>query len=59
MKRYRLEINICGRGWETYNYDTFSAAENLVMAYAGACEYRLYRDGCLVSRGDGTTFNRS
>ena len=59
MKRYILIISKCGLPEERYEYDTFNEAETLIMAYAGACEYRLYRDGQLVCSGDGTTFNRS
>lgn len=58
-KRYKLFIKRCGLPEEIFEYDLFSEAENLVLAYTGACEYRLYYDGMLVSRGDGTTFNRS
>ena len=59
MKRYVLIIKRCGLSEETFEYDTFNEAENLVLAYAGVCEYKLYRDGLLISRGDGNTFNRS
>jgi hypothetical protein len=58
MKPYLLLISRCGLAEERYEYDTFSEAENLVMAYAGACKYKLFRHGVLISSGDGTTFNR-
>lgn len=59
MKRYLLIISKCGLPEEYHEYDTFNEAESLVMAYSGACKYRLYRDGQLISEGDGTTFIRS
>lgn len=48
MKSYTLIINICGRGWETKYYDTFTQAENLILAYRGACDYKLYHYNDLI-----------
>ena len=58
-KQYTLFISRCDLPEEVFEYDTFSEAETLVLAYAGVCRYRLYRNDILISSGDGTTFNRS